>query len=160
MDTARLVFDTARLDGMPSALANFIVAQARHETADFTSRVFKDCNNLFGYKHVGQDLSIRPCLSAPEGGYYASYRSISDSVHELTAWIKRRQAENKFPGDLSGITTATQYAQYLKAGGFYGDTVTNYTNGLVRFAVNFGGYASFAGLLVISLTFLYLNYRK
>jgi uncharacterized FlgJ-related protein len=159
MDIAKLIYDTARLDGMPSNLANFIAAQARHETGDFTSAVFRTCKNAFGYKYVGQSGAIA-CSVSPEGDTYAGYPSVQDSVYELTGWIRRRQEENKFPQDLRSITTATQYAQLLKGAGFYADTVTNYTNGLIKFAVNYGGAMAFGSLVILAISFLYFHYRK
>lgn len=158
MDLGKTIFDTARLDGIPVNLANFIVAQARHETADFTSTTFKSCNNAFGYKYVGQSGAVA-CDAIPGGNIYAGYNSVQDSVHELTAWIRRRQKEGAFPQDLATITTAEKYASLLKGAGYYGDTVTAYTNGLVRFAANYGAAIAFGGVFIAAIVF-YLLYRK
>lgn len=124
------IYNTALADGMPQFLATCIVLQCAHETAGFTSNVFKTCNNLNGYKWVGQSTALGPCLKSPEGDFYAKYATIEDSVHELTKWIKRRQNEGKFPANLNSITTVDQYAQLLKNSGWYGDTLANYVKGL------------------------------
>lgn len=118
-------------DGLPEALAVLIVAQAAHETNGFTSNVFLTCKNAFGYKWVGQSTAAGPCLSSPELDSYAGYATLEDSVHEITAWIRRRAASGAFPADLSSIATPDYYAQLLKSAGYYGDTVENYTQGLV-----------------------------
>lgn len=116
--------------GMPQFIATCIVLQAAHETAGFTSNVFKSCNNLNGYKWVNQSTALGPCLKSPEGDFYAKYATIEDSVNEVVQWIKRRQKQGVFPADLNTITSLDQYAQLLKNSGWYGDSVSNYTNGL------------------------------
>lgn len=130
MEIAQRIYNKALSDGMPQFVATCIVLQCAHESAGFTSNVFKSCNNLNGYKWVGQSTALGPCLKSPEGDYYAKYATIEDSVHELTAWIKRRQKEGKFPADLTAIGSLDQYAQLMKNSGWYGDTVQNYTSGL------------------------------
>jgi len=124
------IYNKALSDGMPTILATFIVAQARHETGNYTSNVFNTCNNAFGYKWVGQS-NASPCTGSPEGNSYAKYVSLEDSVHELTLWIKRRQKESKFPASLTAITTPDQYAALLKESGYYGASLQTYLNGLL-----------------------------
>lgn len=130
MNFAERIYTKALADGMPQFLASCIVLQSAHETAGWTSNVFKSCNNINGYKWVGQKTALGPCTGSPEGDNYARYASIEDSVFEQTQWIKRRQREGKFPADLNTITSLDQYAQLLKNTGWYGDTVNNYTRGL------------------------------
>lgn len=152
----RFIYGQARAGGLPSALSNLVVAQARHETADFTSNVFRNCKNFFGYKYVGQS-GAASCTQAPEGGSYAIYPELAGSVNELIAWIRRRQNDGTFPKDLSTITTAAQYAQLLKGAGYYGDPVAVYAAGLRRFAVNYGAVISFGGVLVAGLVWWYFS---
>ena len=137
MTTDERIFNELQSEGIPQILATIIVAQARHETANYTSNVFKSCNNCFGYGYVGQNTA-RSCLPKPEGGTYAGYNSIEDSVRELVLWIRRRQAEGKFPKDLSAIVTPDQYATLLKNSGYYGDSITNYANGLIYWLQQIG----------------------
>lgn len=154
---------------MPSLLSIFIVSQLAFETAvngvPFSSNVFLSCNNLNGYKWVGQSTALGPCLRSPEGDYYAKYETLEDSVHELTQWIRRRQGEGIFPGDLSSIQSPLQYAQLLKAGGYYGDTVQNYSNGLSRWFDVFKDYplssrTALVGVLLVLLTIAMYKNRK
>lgn len=133
MNFGQLIYNEVKRSGIPDPLASLIVAQAGHETAQFSSRVFKYCNNLFGYKYVGQSLSTGPCVDSPEGNAYARYKRWQDSVQELVAWIKRRQKEGVFPDDLTAIQSPEQYANLLKKASYYGDSVTNYAAGLRRF---------------------------
>jgi len=160
MDYGKVIFDTARGDGMPALLANFIAAQSRHETNDFRSNVFLACNNAVGYKYVGQALPAKRCTNAPEGGSYASYPSIVDSIHELTAWIRRRQREGEFPADLRSITTPEKYSQLLKDAGYYGDPVSIYANGLRRFATDYGAPIAFGTVAIIGFALLLYSRHK
>lgn len=112
-------------NSIPAPLKYFIAAQAAHESANFTSSVFKDCNNSFGYSNVRG--------ACPGHERYQKYNSVNESVLEVVAWIKRRQAEGKFPANLATITTPEQYAQLLKNSNYYEDSVSNYASGIRRF---------------------------
>jgi len=117
-------------NGIPAQLANIIIAQARHETGDYTSNAYKIDNNLFGYKYIGQTGATKGIKSS-ERDYYAHYRNIEASVDELCRWINRRQKEGKFPNNLASITSPAQYAQLLKNNSYYGSTLLSYTTGLI-----------------------------
>jgi mannosyl-glycoprotein endo-beta-N-acetylglucosaminidase len=166
-----LIFNTALANGMPQTLAAFITAQASHETATsvggvqtpYTSHVFVSCNNFFGYKYRGQSLSSGACLLSPEGDYYARYDTPDKSVIEICRWINRRQNEGIFPEDLNTITTPEQYAELLKAAGYYGDTVSNYTSGLVYWLSRISAVVTAPATGVVLLVILALGviaYRK
>ena len=134
------IYDTAVADGIPDTLALFMVAQARHETGNYTSRFFTIGKNAFGYSYVpGAKWQLD--LGGPNadnGVPIAQYASVQNSVHELTDWIRRRQAGGIFPQNLSNITTPQEYARLLKAAGYYQDTLQNYTNGLVNWLQQIG----------------------
>lgn len=129
-ENEQIVLNTARSQGMPAYLSNLILAQAKHESNNFTSAVYQDCNNAFGYSAPG---GVNYCKGH---SFYRAYNNLQESVIELTNWIKRRQKENKFPQDLNTITSPDQYAQLLKSSGYYEDSTINYTNGLKRWFVN------------------------
>lgn len=118
------IFNTAISDGMPRNLALLIVAQAKHETGNFTSNIFLNCLNAFGYKTYGN------AFACPGNPTYEGYNSVIDSTHEITGWIKRRLNEGNFP-DLETITDPYQYATLLKNNGYFGDSVNNYANGII-----------------------------
>ena len=129
-----LIYATAFGDGMPENMCSLIEAQSKHETDEYTSNAFRKNNNCFGYKAVkGGKWQIGSGITSSEGDPYASYASIENSVHELTDWIKRRQFAKRFPADLKEVQTPQQYALLLKACGYFGDTVGNYTSGLIYF---------------------------
>jgi len=144
--------------GVPPVLADLIVAQAKHETGNFSSRAFLQDNNAFGYSYVaGAYWQIGPGIIADNGQPVARYASIEDSTAEIVDWIYRRIAEGKFPANLNDITTPDQYARLLKGAGYYGDTVSNYLEGLRRwFVLNTGSDA----ILILGLALGLYALRK
>ena len=122
------IYNTAKKSGFSDALSRLIVAQARHETGNYSSNVFRACNNLFGYKFVNGKWQAASCVNAPEGGKYARYNSVSDSVNELIDWLRRREREGRI--DTSAITNSAEYATALKKSNYYTDSVRNYQKGL------------------------------
>lgn len=135
---------------MPDLLAKFITGQSAHETAGWSSSVFQECNNGFGYKWVGQTTAAGECLNHPG---YAAYYNIEQSVTELTKWIKRRQTDGRFPANLNSITTAGEYANLLKASGYFEDSLTTYTNGIINWLsrISIKGAVAGGGILVIGV---------
>lgn len=132
-----LIYATAFADGMPENMAALIEAQSKHETGLYSSNAFLKNNNCFGYKFVsGAKWQAGAGITSTEHDPYARYDSIEKSVHELTAWIRRRQAGGKFPADLKTITEPVQYATLLKKCGYYGDPIENYVNGLTHYLNN------------------------
>jgi len=144
--------------GVPALLADLMVAQAKHETGNFTSRAFLQDNNAFGYSFVpGGYWQLGPGLIADNGKPVARYATIEDSTAEIVDWIYRRISEGKFPANLNDITTPDQYAQLLKGAGYYGDTLQNYLEGLRRwFVLNTGSDA----LLILGLALALYAARK
>lgn len=128
------IFNTATMAGLNPVQAKIIVAQATHESGNFKSNVFKTDNNLFGMKMPTQ--RSKKYIAGPskivmkkEGSTpYASYSSIENSVNDL---ILGYHVAKKT--DWTKIKTPTEYAAYLKSKGYYGDTLSNYTNALQRF---------------------------
>ena len=112
-----------------------LVAQAKHETGNFTSNGFRLGNNAFGYSYVrgGAWQLPTPGRIADNGQPLAQYASVEDSTREVVDWIYRRVREGKFPSDLASITSPDKYALLLKQSGYYGDTLQNYSSGLRRF---------------------------
>lgn len=140
MSIEQTIYNIAVKDGMPAGpdrLAEFIVAQSKHETGNYTHRFFTVGNNAFGYSY-NKDSRWQLDKGGPladNGVAIAQYRSVEDSVHEFTDWIKRRQKEGKFPADLKTITTPDQYAGLLKSSGYYHDTVAKYSAALSRWYI-------------------------
>lgn len=125
--------------GLPASLALLLVAQAKHETGNFTSNFFRSYNNAFGYSYVpGGRYQLGAGSIADNGAPIARYASVEDSVKELVDWLNRRRIEGKFPA-FGSVTTPEQYAALLKAAGYYGDTLENYSNGLIYYFKSLAG---------------------
>lgn len=161
MNIDTTIFNTAKKNGFSDSVAKNLVAQARYESNDYKSNVFKNNNNLFGYKYVGQQLATKGTL-APQSEwsnpttpqYYAKYASIADSATEVIKWLYRRENEGKFK--VSDLTTAQAYADALKKGGYYGQTSYEYAIGLLAKYKNIviTAASSFAIFAIAALFFL------
>lgn len=91
----------------------WVIAQARHESANFSAPVYRNNNNPFGMKVPER----RPFLGtqgtkAPDGGYYARYRDDYQAWEDLILWYRY----TKFPTDLD---TVDQYVTALKQRGYF-----------------------------------------
>lgn len=118
-----LIYSTARANGIPDRIAKYIVCQAAHETATagapFTSSLAIGSNNFFGMKKPGRGNQI-----GYKSNGYCIYAKPEDSVKDLIAWYYAKG------GILNWITSAEQYAQFLKVNNYFEDTIENYTAGL------------------------------
>ena len=130
MSNLETVYNTLKAQKIPDPLAKLMTAQAQLESANFTSRVFLTNKNAFGYKYLKQKIASQG-LPAPknEGGYYANYKTVSDSALELANYVKRRLKEKRFP-PLETITSARQYANLLKDVGYHTSTRESYIKGV------------------------------
>ena len=78
--------------------AKILTAQAMHETGVFTSRLYKEQNNLFG---MTQPV-IRETLSTGGRSGFANYATLEDSVRDLLLYFKEfniKPASNEFLED-------------------------------------------------------------
>lgn len=113
--------------GASEKVAQYIALLAMHETNGFKSRLSQQDNNYSGIKFVKQPGATQGRKS-PEGNYYAKYP-------DRTAWaadLYRILANGK--GKPLQAVSLEDFAQRLKAGGYYTDSVENYTKGLQRWA--------------------------
>jgi hypothetical protein len=127
------IYNAALSKGFTPTSAKFLVAQARHETGNYTSNVFKLNNNLFGMKFANQPLATKgsPAPSS-EVGVYAKYNSPADSIKD--------QVDRYFVKTMGGVTfeelkasqTPLEYATNLKKRGYFTDTIQNYVSGIER----------------------------
>ena len=122
----RRTLDRAYLSELQAVrLAGFALAQARFESADFTSNVFKSNLNPIGYKYFSASLwQSGPGTTSPEGDKYARFPSIDNAAFELADWIKRRKSA------FINADTLGEYVHSMKVSGYFGDSEANYFNGL------------------------------
>ncbi len=123
----KVIYETGIEEGLTPLLSSFMVAQANHESASYTSDVFERCNNGYGYKYVGQALATA-CSKAPEDSlHYAKYESVADSAREVARWIKRRMSQ------FENVKTPEEYAIVLEKNGYFGGNLSIYQNAMNKF---------------------------
>ena len=167
--------------GYSSEFGKLVAAQANLESGGYSNVAFTQYNNIAGYKYYepnGTKYQNGRGNLANDGGYYANYNTIEDSVDELIQWFENRQAKGFFT--ISDIHTPKDYVNALIAdpehqwftNGKYPPTqsqINDYIYGMsnllqkIQFlyeenadAVNIGG-----GLIAIGvLVFIYAKYNK
>lgn len=108
-------------------LAPFIEAQARHETGNYTSNVYKSLNNPYGMKVP----KIRKFLGTPSniisGGIpYAKYKNLETAHRDFLLWLDFSNAPTEF-------RNALEYVSFLKSKGYFEDRIQNYYKGVEYF---------------------------
>lgn len=135
-----LIYKAAIRNGYSSKAALFVVAQARLETADYSSNVFKNNNNLFGMKFINQrlatrgtlaPLSERTCNGNCNTDYYAKYSSVTDSVNDLLTRLYNITRNGITPDQLKNSTDTLDFSTKLKQRNYYGTSINVYNNGLI-----------------------------
>lgn len=117
---AALAQQVSAQTGIPASL---IWAQWAHETGGFTSRVATQLNNLGG-------------INVP-GGSGQDYRSFS-SLGSFANYYAHLMESSRYSG-VEMSRTAGQFASRLKMGGYYADTLSNYTRGIQRYQSQYPG---------------------
>jgi len=121
---ANNIFNNLTAAGFKNSMAGFVVAQTAHETAGYTSNIFKKNNNLFGMKYAGQ------YNAAGEKNGYAYYNNYTQSIYDFIQWVQRRRAYLNI--NTFDLITLKQYTDWLKLNDYYEDSSTNYYNGCLR----------------------------
>jgi len=98
-------------------VAMMITAQAMHETGIFTSRLYREQNNLFGMRHP----TIRETLSVEERNQFATFANLEDSVRDLLLYFKEFSIGTRFKD-------VNEYVKTLKSKGYFTDNYINYFN--------------------------------
>jgi uncharacterized FlgJ-related protein len=133
------IYDTAIKNGFNPIAAKLIVAQARFESADYTSNVFKLNNNTSGIKFIGQPNAVRgslapanerTCNGGCNGDYYAKFNTIQDALNDKIARLYNITMRGVTPQQLKDSTDAIDFANKLKQRGYFGSTASDYANGL------------------------------
>lgn len=113
-------------DSEYSKLWPYILAMAKHESANFTSNVYKANNNPFGMKvsklHGFNEVEG---TKAPDGGFYARYKDLPTAFFDLLEWMRF----NRFP---TSFNTPDDFVKALKSKGYFTDSINNYLNGVKR----------------------------
>jgi hypothetical protein len=130
----QIVYDTAIKQGFTPTAAKFIVGQARFESANYTSAVFKANNNTHGMKFIGQPLATRGSLAPKSersatcrsGGtcvnsdHYAKFASVKDSANDVIVRLYSKTMGGVTPDQLKNAKTPEEFARLLKKRRYYG----------------------------------------
>lgn len=130
----QLIYDTAIKQGFTPTAAKFVVGQARFESANYTSPVFKANNNTSGMKFIGQPLATRGSLapanersaSCRSGGecknsdHYAKFRSVQDSANDKIERLYSKTMGGVTPEQLKNSKTPEEFSRLLKKRRYYG----------------------------------------
>lgn len=133
------IYDVAISQGFTPTAAKLVVAQARFESADYSSNVFKKNFNTSGMKYIGQPLATRGtpapaneqrCGGGCDSDYYAKFRSVEDSAKDKISRLYNITMRGVTPQQLKNVTSADEFANLLKKRGYYGAPENQYANGL------------------------------
>lgn len=123
----QVLTDVFEQEGLSPVMINFLIAQARHESGDFTSKLFITSNNTFAMKHptIRQTTSLGPYGKAEGVTNFAHYDSVEDSAKDMVLYLRARN----FPS----FKTVYGYVRYLKKKGYFEDGYKNYVRGVKRY---------------------------
>jgi hypothetical protein len=130
----QIIYDTAIKQGFTPTAAKFVVGQARFESANYTSAVFKANNNTSGMKYIGQPLATRGTLApmsersaaCKSGGtcvnsdHYAKFASVQDSATDKIVRLYSKTMGGVTPDQLKNAKTPEEFARLLKKRSYYG----------------------------------------
>jgi len=122
-----VIRSTFRKAGMSDKLIAWWTAIAKHETANFTSRVYQDARNLFGMTKPSQGAYERGWTTAttevlPYGEHQVIFRSIGDSAKDQLLFMTKRF---NYPPDFASLL---ELVTYMKQRGYFEDSLDNYYN--------------------------------
>lgn len=150
----QIIYDTAIKNGFSPISAKLVVAQARFESADYNSNVFKNNLNTSGMKFIGQPLASRGTLApfnersaecqrtgnCKNTDHYAKFNSVQDSATDKIVRLYSKTIGGVTPEQLKNSKDAKEFAELLKKRSYYGfakygtelanKEIKNYTNGL------------------------------
>jgi len=138
MDIDKIIYDIAIENGFSPKTSKLIVAQARLESAEYTSESCRDNNNLFGVKYVGQPLAeigtLAPLTQRTKGesitNHYARYATLEDSVRDLVERLYNKTINGVDAEKLKNADTHQEFARLLKMRHFYDGLENDYANSI------------------------------
>jgi hypothetical protein len=125
MNKGSEVLQALQLTGLNETLCKFALAQSGHETAGFSSAIYRNNNNCFGMKYAGQ------VNASGEKNGYAYYATIYSSVADFVAWYTRHRA-SIFSLPLY-INSLDSYVRFLKNNDYFEAAENEYLDGCTYF---------------------------
>ena len=125
------IYNTAIQQGFNPIAAKLIVAQARFESADYTSSVFKSNNNTSGIKYIGASQinaqrgtptpsKERTCNLECNRDYYARFNTVQDAINDKVVRLYNKTMGGVTPQQLKDSASADDFARLLKMRSYYG----------------------------------------
>jgi hypothetical protein len=125
------IYNTAIKQGFNPIAAKLIVAQARFESADYTSAVFKANNNTSGIKYIGASQinaqrgtpapsNERTCNLQCDRDYYAKFNTVQDAINDKIVRLYNRTMGGVTPQQLKDSTSSEDFSRKLKLRSYYG----------------------------------------
>lgn len=109
------------LAGYPDNVIKYWIAISAHETGGWSSRVYKEGNNLFGMTLASKNTTAIGEL--PYGERQAIYRSIADSAQDIRLYMEKRF---KYPASFNSLA---ELVAYMKSKNYFTDSTLNYLQG-------------------------------
>jgi len=124
------IYNTCLDNGLDTLMAKIIVAQARHESGNFKSKLFKEHRNAFGLLHSRRrKTTSRGPLGRAEGrNGYASYNTVQESTQDALFMLMNR-------GDIK-FNSIDDYSIWLKSIHYYEADEKLYRNALKKHLKN------------------------
>ncbi len=97
-------------NGYSETLGKLLAAQANFESGHYCNPAFNEFNNLSGYKNYGSkpnQYEVSIGNKASDGGTYAGYAALENSVDEILGWLEKRQKRGYV--DISALVTPKDY---------------------------------------------------
>lgn len=144
MTNDQIIYDTAIKAGFSPSASKLVVAQARFESSDYTSPVFRNNNATSGMKFIGQPNARRGTLAplrersagcrsvtanqvggfgpppCKDSDHYAAYDSVADSAADKINRLYTRTMGGVTPEMLKNVKDADEFAALLKKRSYYG----------------------------------------
>lgn len=105
-------------------LANFVVLHSKGETANYTSRLFRQQNNLFGMKNAKERPQLGYKINNTDFRYYPSQEQ---SIQDLIMYFDYV----KFPVFCASIE---DYVRQLKKRNYFEETYSYYLENVLKYA--------------------------
>lgn len=180
----QIIYEVAIQQGFTPTAAKLVVAQARFESADYSSNVFKNNLNTSGMKFIGQPLATKGTLApmnersqtCQRGGvcrnsdHYAKFASVQDSAKDKIERLYSKTMGGVTPEQLKNAKDADEFAALLKKRRYYGSDVAGYAAGLrakllrvqvVEFVTKYKNQLYLGlGFLIIGVSIYYFSKNK
>ncbi len=105
--------------GVDKETVKIIIAQAMHESANFTSKIFVENNNCFGMK----EAKVRPNLCTGTNRGHATYNTVEDGIIDYYLYMINRRIPMS-ERNLKRYVTLLYKKRYFFGG--FGDPLANY----------------------------------